>query len=113
MKLDADSLDKIQQAQALVDAAYDNYFEKSDGHCKSGEGTLTVTGESYFDRQDGKGCVAIEIYSYIFGTGRRQRFETADEFLEWAKKIHAAEMAHDYSRNMWSDYDEDERETPR
>lgn len=104
MTISKNDLTKIEQAQALLDAAYADYFARSDGYCKSGEGYVSITGGTYFERAnaDSPEPLAIEVYSYVFASGRRALFaglDAAQQFLDWAKKVHDEQLANQYDEN--------------
>lgn len=92
--------DKLLEIHRLLDEAYRNYFEKSDGYCKSSEGHVEVSYGNYWDRMDEAEPLKIgrvSVYSYVFGPHRQHDFGSLDEALAAVRKWHGAEMAHDYS----------------
>lgn len=108
MMLTAQDIENLTEGQRLLDEAYKHYFEHSDGYCKSGEGTVTITTENYFKRDEGTRELTVEVFSYVFGTSRRQTFGSTADFLEWAREIHAEEMAHDWSRDPFAEMSDED-----
>lgn len=88
--------DLIERGKAHLDAAYDHYFAHSDGYCKSSEGSVTVSFGTYFERRGGQEDMLIEVYSYVFSTGRREVFKSAAEFEMWAEEIKQEELSREY-----------------
>lgn len=105
--LSSDDLVAINAALALLDAAYADYFARSDGYCKTSEGVLSISTSSYFSRTNPEDSFAeplvIEVYSSVFADrGRRQRFAgktPAQDLLVWAQRVHAEQLAREYDEH--------------
>ena len=96
-------LEQLAEIHRLLGEAYDNYFAKGDGHCKSSEGQVNVSFGNYWERQEGDPLAirGVEIYSYVLGPHRMHYFDTLDEALRTVREWHKAEMEHDYSEDGW------------
>lgn len=94
--IESEFYELIERGKAHLDAAYDHYFEYSDGTCKSSEGSVTIFSGTYFDRRGGQEDMLIEVYSYVFARGRREVFKSAAEFEKWALRIKQRELACKY-----------------
>ena len=99
----------LREIQRLLDEAYDNYFAKGDGHCKSMEGSISIEFNNYFDRHGGDpfNVRSVGVYSYVLGPSRSHYFDSTAEALAAVRKWHADEMARDYDED-WTDYIDDE-----
>lgn len=102
---------KLVLIRKLLKESYDNYFAKGDGHCKSGEGHISVEFGNYWqDKQCQMKITSINIYSYVFGSGRVHYFDTIDEALDTVVRWHKEEMEHDYEKaekeeqEYWDNY---------
>lgn len=105
------SKEKLIEIRRLLKKAYDHYFDHSDGHCKSGEGHISVDFGNYWDDAKCEMKISsIGIYSYVFGSGRLHHFDTLDEALKTVKRWHEEEMNHDYEKDereekeYWENY---------
>jgi hypothetical protein len=103
--------EKLIEIRRLLKEAYDHYFDYSDGHCKSGEGHISVDFGNYWDDPKCEMKISsIAIYSYVFGSGRLHHFDTLDEALKTVKTWHEEEMNHDYEKDeraekeYWDNY---------
>lgn len=84
----------LTEIRRLLAEAYQHYFAGSDGHCKSAEGKISLSYPSFFWHEaDGGLTPQIEIYSYVFASGRREEFDNSAEALETVRQWHADEMA--------------------
>lgn len=90
--------EKLQEIRRLLKEAYDHYFKHGDGHCKSAEGQISVHFGNYWQDKDDLVIRWIEIYSYVFGSGRSHSFDTIDEALDTVKRWHKEEMEFDYEK---------------
>jgi hypothetical protein len=101
--------EKLIQIRKLLKEAYDHYFKHSDGHCKSGEGHISLEFGNYWDD---KKCemkiTSVNIYSYVFGSSRSHYYDTLDEALEVVKRWHKEEMTTDYEeqRRLEKEYND-------
>ena len=90
----------LSEIRRLLNEAYDDYFRRGDGHCKSSEGYIEVRYPNYFDRAkypDGAAS-GIGIYSYVLGPSRMH------EFSDFAKALKAVRKWHKMSgRDLGSD----------
>lgn len=87
----------LAEIRRLLAEAYQHYFAGSDGHCKSGEGAISLNYPSFFWNEDDGGVQpTIQIYSYVFATSRSESFETSQQALEEVRRWHAEEMAVTY-----------------
>ena len=106
LSLTNDDLAAINEALALLDAAYADYFARSDGYCKTGEGALSISTSSHFSRTNPDGDSAeplvVEVFSSVFADqGRRQRFAgktPAQDLLAWTRRVHAEQLAREYDQ---------------
>jgi len=102
--------DKLKKIRQLLKEAYDHYFELSDGHCKSSEGSISVEFGDYWSDKECKGKITgVSIYSYVLGSSgttslgfatRLHYFDNLDKALETVIQWHREEMAMTY------DYDD-------
>lgn len=95
---------KLAQIQHLLAEAYRHYFELSDGYAKSGEGAISIHRPSFFWDEDVENTPSVEIYSYVFGSGRHHSFTDIDEALAQVRTWHAEEMAYDHGSD-WGEAD--------
>jgi hypothetical protein len=90
--------EKLLKIRKLLKEAYDHYFDNSDGHCKSAEGTIGIEYGNYWED---KNCelkiTGVSIYSYAFGPNRDHYFETIDTALEAVVQWHRDELNTDYN----------------
>lgn len=97
--MNTEDAEKLAEISRLLHEAYEHYFTY-EGHCKSGEGRISVYYGNFWERQDNPGelkITGIDIYSYVFveGGARSQYFDSVDEALETVRRWHADEMAYD------------------
>ena len=89
--------DKLLEIRRLLKEAYDHYFDHSDGHCKSGEGHISLEFGNYWeDKKCEMNITSVNIYSYVFGSSRSHYYDTIDEALEVVRKWHKEEMSTNY-----------------
>jgi hypothetical protein len=89
---------KLIQIRKLLKEAYDHYFENTDGHCKSGEGHISVEFGNYWEDQNCEMKItSVNIYSYVFGNSRYHYYKSVDTALEVVKGWHKEEMTTDYA----------------
>lgn len=89
--------DKLLEIRRLLKEAYDHYFDHSDGHCKSGEGHISLEFGNYWeDKKCEMNITSINIYSYVFGSSRSHYYDTIDEALEVVRKWNKEEMSTNY-----------------
>lgn len=120
--LTADEASKLSRMQRMLDAAYAHYFTYSNGICKSAEGVISVSTDTFFDRARGVEKVPanprlggsdkplrhrVTIYSSVFGSGNRMEFDSIDAALEGITIIHNEELAREYDAagdpvGMWT-----------
>lgn len=89
----------LAEIHRLLAEAYEHYFEFSDGHCKSGEGAVSLHWPSFYWREDRPEEPSVEIYSYVLGPGRTHHFKNLRDALDTVREWHASELAHDYSED--------------
>ena len=90
---------KLIIVRKLLKEAYDHYFKYGDGHCKSGEGHISVEFGNYWeDKQCQMKITSVNIYSYVFGSSRSHYYDTIDEALEVVKGWHKEEMETDWEK---------------
>lgn len=90
---------KLITIRKLLKEAYDHYFKYGDGHCKSGEGHISVEFGNYWeDKQCQMKITSVNIYSYVFGSSRSHYYDTIDEALEVVKRWHKEEMETDWEK---------------
>jgi hypothetical protein len=87
---------KVAEIQRLLAEAYRHYFEHSNGYAKSGEGALSIHLPSYFWEANVENTPCVEIFSYVFGSGRHHSFTDIDEALAQVRTWHAEEMVYDH-----------------
>lgn len=95
-------LEQLSEIHRLLVEAYDDYFKRSDGYCKSSEGFVEVRYPNYFDRAlypDGA-ARGIGIYSYALGPHRMHDFDNFDEALAEVRKWHAEQLASDDTSDL-------------
>lgn len=95
-------IEKLAEIIRLLDEAYDDYFARSDGYCKSSEGHVSIDFGTYFDRAEGKPPLlvgGVDVYSYVLGPSRGHYFKTLDEALEAVREWHADELAMDFQES--------------
>lgn len=90
--------DKLKEIRRLLKEAYDHYFEHSDGHCKSGEGQISIHFGNYWEDKEDLTIRSVEIWSYVFGPHRNHFFDTIDEALKTVRQWHKEEMEFDYEK---------------
>jgi len=89
--------EKLIKIRQLLKEAYDHYFKYSDGHCKSGEGHISVEfGDYWSDKKCELKITGVCIYSYVLGPSRSHYFDTLDEALETVVQWHKDEMSMTY-----------------
>ena len=89
--------EKLIKIRQLLKEAYDHYFKYSDGHCKSGEGHISIEfGDYWSDKKCELKITGVSIYSYVLGPSRSHYFDTLDEALETVVQWHKDEMNTDY-----------------
>lgn len=103
--------EKLLQIRKLLKEAYDHYFDNSDGHCKSAEGTISIEFGNYWtDKNCELKITGVSIYSYVLGPNRDHYFDSIDEALESVIQWHKDEMSHDYHKDAleeaayWNEY---------
>lgn len=96
-----DVSDKIHEIQRLLAEAYKHYFKFSDGHCKSGEGAVSIHLPAFFWDEDADREPSVEVYSYVLGPSRSHHFKTASEALEAVREWHRDEMNNDWDHDGW------------
>ncbi len=87
----------LTEIRRLLVEAYDDYFKRSDGYCKSSEGYIEVRYPNYFDREhypDGAAS-GINVYSYVLGPNRMHYFDTFEAALEAVGGWHAEQLSSD------------------
>lgn len=83
-------IEQLAEIRRLLKEAYDDYFERGDGHCKSSEGYIEVRYPTVFeDKYLSSEASGIGIYSYVLGPNRMHDFSSFDEALETVKQWHA------------------------
>lgn len=87
------------EIRRLLTEAYDDYFKRSDGYCKSSEGYVEVRYPNYFDRDkfapdEARG---LGIYSYALGPSRMHDFDSFDEALSQVRQWHKTQLESDMS----------------
>jgi hypothetical protein len=89
---------QLAEIQALLDEAYQHYFDNSDGYCKSSEGYVEVRFNNYFDRRDGQPLkiTGVGVYSYVLGPSRMHDFDSVEAALTAVRQWHAKEMVETY-----------------
>jgi hypothetical protein len=93
--------DKLKKIRQLLKEAYDHYFELSDGHSKSSEGSISIEFGDYWSDKDCEGKITgVTIYSYVLGSSRLHYFDNLDEALATVVQWHDEEM------KMTYDYDD-------
>lgn len=94
-------VDKIIKIRKLLKEAYDHYFKYSDGHCKTGEGHISLEfGDYWSDKECECKITGVSIYSYVLGPSRSHYFKDLDEALGTVVQWHGEEM------NMTYEYDD-------
>ncbi len=63
-------METLREIRRLLAEAYEDYFERGDGHHKSSEGHLEVHYPNVFQEGDPMEANAIGIYSYVLGPSR-------------------------------------------
>jgi hypothetical protein len=92
---------KLIKIRQLLKEAYDHYFEYSDGHSKSSEGSISIEFGDYWSDKECEGKITgVNIYSYVLGSSRLHYFDNLDKALETVVQWHDEEMTMTY------DYDE-------
>lgn len=90
---------KVAEIQRLLAETYRHYFEHSDGYAKSGEGAISIHFPSHFWEAIVENTPSVEIYSYVFGSGRHHSFTDIGEALTQVRTWHGEEMVYDHSRD--------------
>jgi len=89
---------KLIKIRKLLKEAYDHYFEYSDGHCKSSEGSISIEfGDYWNDKNCECKITSINIYSYVLGSSRLHYFDSLDKALETVLQWYREEMSTDYN----------------
>lgn len=84
---------KLAEIQRLLDEALEHYLTY-EGHCKSGEGYVSVSFGSSWDRRRGDTGYTVNVYSYVLSPYERSHdFNNIDEALVWVRDKHAEEMS--------------------
>jgi hypothetical protein len=92
---------KLIKIRKLLKEAYDHYFEYSDGHSKSSEGSISIEFGDYWSDKNCEGKITgVSIYSYVLGSSRLHYFDTLDKALDTVVQWHKEEMTMTY------DYDD-------
>ncbi len=92
---------KLLQIRHLLKEAYDHYFELSDGHSKSSEGSISIEFGDYWSDKNCEGKITgVSIYSYVLGSSRLHYFDNLDKALDTVIQWHDEEM------KMTYDYDD-------
>ncbi len=88
-------LEILAEIRRLLNEAYDDYFKRGDGYCKSSEGYIEVRYPTYFDRHkyEPNTASSIGIYSYVLGPSRMHDFDTFDEAVMAVKQWHDEQLA--------------------
>lgn len=85
--------EKLLKIRKLLKEAYDHYFKYSDGHCKSGEGYISLEfGDYWSDKNCECKIKGVSIGSYVFGPHRMHYYDNLDEALEEVTRWHKEEM---------------------
>jgi len=91
---------KLLQIRKLLKEAYDYYFQHSDGHCKSSEGSISIEfGDYWSDKNCECKITGVSIYSYVLGSSRLHYFDNLDKALETVLQWHNEEMTMTYLEN--------------
>ena len=95
-----DQLEILGEIRRYLKAAYDDYFKRGDGHCKSSEGYVEVRYPTYFDAKDYPegGAAGIGVYSYVLGPSRMHDFKDFTEALVAVKQWHDDQLASEPER---------------
>lgn len=89
--------EKLIKIRQLLKEAYDHYFKYSDGHCKSGEGHISIDFGNYWsDKKCELKITGVSIYSYVLGPSRLHYFKDLDTALETVVQWHKNEMSMTY-----------------
>jgi hypothetical protein len=92
---------KLIKIRKLLKEAYDHYFEYSDGHSKSSEGSISIEfGDYWNDKNCECKITGVNIYSYVLGSSRLHYFDNLDKALDTVVQWHSEEMTMTY------DYDD-------
>lgn len=84
-----------KEIRRLLTEAYDDYFKRGDGYCKSSEGYIEVRYPTYFKVRDGHPsdeATSIGIYSYVLGPSRMHDFDSFDKALKAVQRWHKQQL---------------------
>ena len=113
----SDQFAKLKEIRRLLSEAYQDYFKRSDGYCKSSEGATEVYYPNYFDNQETVTANGLGIYSYVLGPGRMHHWwkgdgpsndvtkwtgdrDPFDVALEDVREWHAEQLATSYDEDV-------------
>lgn len=88
--------EQLREIRRLLKSAYDDYFKRGDGYCKSSEGYVEVKYPNYFDARDlpdDGAARGISIYSYVLGPSRMHDFNSFEEALSAVTEWHDEQLA--------------------
>jgi hypothetical protein len=96
--MNTSDFNKLKKIRQLLKEAYDYYFDNSDGHCKSSEGSISLEFGDYWSDKDCKCKITgVSIYSYVLGSSRVHYFDTLDKALESVVQWHREQMSINYN----------------
>lgn len=95
-----DQLEILGEIRRFLKEAYDDYFKRGDGHCKSSEGYIEVRYPTYFDAKDYPDGAAksLGIFSYVLGPSRMHDFKNFEDALATVKQWHDDQLASEPER---------------
>lgn len=95
-----DQLEILTEIRRLLKAAYEDYFARGDGYCKSSEGYVEVRYPNYFDAKHYPEGAArgIGVYSYALGPNRMHEFDSFEKALESVKQWHDDQLMSESER---------------
>jgi hypothetical protein len=106
--MNTSDFNKLKKIRQLLKEAYDYYFDYSSvhgGHCKSGEGHISLEFGNYWEDEKCECKItSVAIYSYVFGSSRSHYFDSLDEALETVVQWHKEELSCVYKPDDDGDY---------
>ncbi len=86
--------EQFTEIKRLLREAYDDYFKRRDGYCKSSEGYIEVRYPTYFnyDKYEHGEATSLGVYSYVLGPSRMHDFDSFDGALREVRKWHKQQI---------------------
>lgn len=94
----------LEEIWRLLIEAYAHYFTY-EGHCKSGEGIVTLNFPTYWELVEGQRSPSCTVYSYCLGPSRSHYFESIGAAVTEVRRWHAAQMAFVPDESGWDEVD--------